>query len=71
MVYPVRAIEAAELDETAPGDDCCAAVYYAAGGEKIWDIAKRYHARVSAVKAHNGCAEDTLSEDRPMIICRK
>lgn len=70
-IYPVRAIEAAELDETAPSDDCCAAVYYAAGGEKIWDIAKRYHARVSAVKAHNGCAEDTLSEDRPMIICRK
>ena len=70
-VYPIRTVESAELDETAPDDACCAAVYYASAGEKLWDIAKRYHARVSAVRAHNNCAEDTLSEDRPMIICRK
>lgn len=70
-VYPVRAIESAELDETAPCDICCAAVYYASCGERIWDIAKRYHARVSAIQAHNNCTADTLSEDRPMIICRK
>lgn len=70
-VYPIRTVESAELDETAPNDACCAAVYYASAGEKLWDIAKRYHARVSAVRAHNNCAEDTLSEDRPMIICRK
>lgn len=70
-VYPVRSLESAELDETAQSDDCSAAVCYASGGERIWDIAKRYHARVSAVRAHNGCTEDVLSEDRPMIICRK
>ena len=70
-VYPIRTVESAELDETAPDDACCAAVYYASAGEKLWDLAKRYHARVSAVRAHNNCAEDTLSEDRPMIICRK
>lgn len=70
-VYPVRSIEAAELDETTACDTCCAAVYYASCGEKLWDIAKRYHARVSAVQAHNNCTEDTLSADRPMIICRK
>ena len=70
-VYAVRAVESAELDETAACDACCAAVYYAAAGERIWDIAKRYQARVSAIQAHNDCTADTLSEDRPMIICRK
>lgn len=70
-VYPVRAVESAELDETAACDACCAAVYYAACGERIWDIAKRYKARVSAIQAHNNCTGDTLTEDRPMIICRK
>lgn len=70
-VYAVRSLESAELDDTAEPDACCAAVYYASGGEKIWDIAKRYHARVSAVRAQNDCTEDILSEDRPMIICRK
>ena len=60
-----------ERDETTEPEPCCAAVYYASSGEKVWDIAKRYHARVSAIRTHNDCMEDVLSEDRPVIICRK
>lgn len=69
--YPVRVLESAELDETAAGDDCCAAVYYASCGERVWDIAKRYHARVSAIRAQNDCTSDTIPDDQPVIICRK
>ena len=71
VVYAARSLESAELDETTEPEPCCAAVYYASSGEKVWDIAKRYHARVSAIRTHNDCMEDVLSEDRPMIICRK
>ncbi len=66
-----RTLESAELDTEALCPGCAAAVYYALKGENVWDIAKRYSARVSAVKAHNDCTEDVLPEDRPMIICRK
>ena len=71
VVYAARSLESAELDETTEPEPCCAAVYYASSGEKVWDIAKRYHARVSAIRTHNDCMEDVLSEDRPVIICRK
>ena len=68
----VPATEPTEIqDETTEPEPCCAAVYYASSGEKVWDIAKRYHARVSAIRTHNDCMEDVLSEDRPVIICRK
>ncbi len=70
-VSAIRTVESAELDTGAACPGCAAAVYYASKGENIWDIAKRYSARVSAVKYHNDCTEDVLSEDRPMIICRK
>ena len=68
----VPATEPTEIqDETTEPEPCCAVVYYASSGEKVWDIAKRYHARVSAIRTHNDCMEDVLSEDRPVIICRK
>lgn len=70
-VSAVRTLESADLDPSVPCPGCAAAVYYASRGENIWDIAKRYSARVSAVKSHNNCTEDVLPEDRPMIICRK
>ena len=70
-VYPVRVMEYAELDETAQEDDCCAAIYYAAAGENVWDIAKRYRARVEAIQKHNGCTAETVPTDCPMIICRR
>ena len=62
MEEQVRVVYAARSLESA---------YYASSGEKVWDIAKRYHARVSAIRTHNDCMEDVLSEDRPVIICRK
>ena len=41
VVYAARSLESAELDETTEPEPCCAAVYYASSGEKVWDIAKR------------------------------
>lgn len=70
-VHPVRVLEHAELDETVPEDNCRAAVYYASAGERVWDIAKRYRARVSAIQKHNGCTAETIPEDQPVIICRR
>ena len=69
--YNVRVLEYAELDETAPDEDCCAAVYYAAAGEHVWDIAKRYRARISSIQKHNDGITETITEDRPVIICRR
>lgn len=70
-VHPVRVLESAELDETVPEDSCCAAVYYASAGEHVWDIAKRYRARVDAIRKHNDCTAETILENCPVIICRR
>lgn len=70
-VYRVHTLAYAELDEDVTEDDCCAAVYYASAGENIWDIAKHYCARVESIRKHNGCTAETVSENRPLIICRR
>ena len=70
-VNTVRILEYAELDENAPDIGCNAAVYYACRGESVWDIAKRYRARLEAVVKHNGLTGETLEADRPVIVCRK
>lgn len=70
-VCTVRSLDMAELDESVQGDSCYAAVYYAAAGDSVWDIAKRYQARVETIRKHNGCMAERIETPCPVIICRK
>lgn len=57
-------IEQITVDETKPiqrEDDCSLTIYYADPGEKLWDIAKRYHTGMQSVMEAN--AQIELSED--------
>lgn len=57
-------------DETRPkekNNDCALTLYYADGGEQVWDIAKRYNTSVSAIMEENNLEGDTIRE-REMIL---
>ena len=43
-------------------------VYYCEGGEKIWDIAKRYSTTVDLIKNENGIDGDTVAKKRMLLI---
>jgi hypothetical protein len=43
-------------------------VYYCDGGEKIWDIAKRYSTTVALIKSENGIDGDIVSKKRMLLI---
>ena len=43
-------------------------VYYCEGGEKIWDIAKRYSTTVELIKRENGIDGDTVAKKRMLLI---
>lgn len=46
-------------------------IYYASAGEKLWDIAKSHRALLSDLRSQNDLYEETLGEDRPIIICNR
>ncbi len=65
-----RCLVGARANEDKPREkDRTAAVtlYYADGGEKLWDIARQYCTSVEAVKLENGLTEDII-EARSMIL---
>lgn len=43
-------------------------IYYAAAGESVWEIAKRYGALPGQVMADNDLVEETLEADTPLMI---
>lgn len=43
-------------------------VYFASEGENIWDIARRYFANVEEIKEINEIGENTLSNDKMILI---
>ena len=59
-----------ELKECAPESKKRPAltVYYCDGGEKLWDIAKRYSTTVDLIKSENGIDGDTVSKKRMLLI---
>ncbi len=69
----VKYLTSATVDEGAPGFDIRPRflIYYAASGEKLWDIAKNHRALLSDVRAQNELFEDTVPESRPIIICNR
>lgn len=43
-------------------------IYFASGGEKIWDIAYRYGASVGEIKQINDIAADSIENDRMLLV---
>ena len=66
----VRYLVSASADEDAeaPAVSPCLTVYYASKGERLWEIAKSHKALLSDLRAQNGLLDDTLQEDRPLLI---
>lgn len=52
-------------------DTASLTVYYASEGEKIWDIARKYHTSLSMIKNENDLIEDTLKSDCMLLIPMK
>ena len=48
--------------------DAVITVYFASGGERLWDIAKRRGTSVELIKEMNDISEDVLSDDRMLIF---
>ncbi|WP_322182676.1 DUF3794 domain-containing protein [Neglectibacter caecimuris] len=46
-------------------------VYYASSGERLWDIAKSHRSLLSDIRAQNDLYDETVPEDRPIIICSR
>lgn len=46
-------------------------VYYASPGESLWDIAKSHRALLSDLREQNDLYDDTLTDARPLILCRR
>ena len=60
-------------DEDAPAyrDDGALILCYADAGEKIWDIAKRYHTRPADIRAENALDCDALSDNTMLLITQQ
>lgn len=48
--------------------DSALTLYFAKAGERVWDIAKRYKLSVSSLINENDLADDTLCDDRMLLI---
>lgn len=61
------------LDETKPREikQKTLTLYFADGGESLWNIAKRYNTSVEAIKRENNLEEDTLQERSMLLIPKK
>lgn len=46
-------------------------VYYASAGERLWDIAKSHRALLADIRSQNDLFDETVPEDRPIIICSR
>ena len=43
-------------------------VYFATADEKLWDVAKKYMASISEIKAINGINDEVFKEEKAVII---
>lgn len=56
-------------DEAKPYErDCPLIICYADRGERVWNIAKRYHTRPSDIRCENGLDGDLLDQDAMLLI---
>ena len=43
-------------------------IYFATGGERVWDIAYRYGASVGEIKLINDISSDNIENDRMLLV---
>ncbi len=71
-VLYIKDVEADESTAAERGTMPGIVIYFAAGGESMWDIAKRYHTTAEAISAANGCEfPDVLTEPKQIMIPRR
>lgn len=64
------AVTAVSADENAsfPPEKAALKIYYAAGGESIWEIAKKCHTSMQAVMEENNLSGEILPEDTMLLV---
>ena len=64
------AVTTMEADETAgfPEEKAALKIYFAGGGESLWEIAKNCHTSVEAVMEENGLTSDVLPDDTMLLV---
>ena len=67
-ISPVIGIEVTE--ESSPGKKPCITFYFVRSGDTLWNIAKRYHTTVDALKECNNLSSDLLNIGQQIRICR-
>lgn len=68
----IKDVEADQNNAVDKGAMPAIVIYFAAKGESMWDISKRYHTTTEAICAANGCEfPDVLTEPKKIMIPRK
>ncbi|MBR3972051.1 MAG: DUF3794 domain-containing protein [Ruminococcus sp.] len=62
--------EAKKTGEADFDNNCALTLYYARGGERVWDIAKAYKTPIESICSENSLCDELLSEDRMLLILR-
>ena len=65
-----QAVTAVTADENAgfPEEKAALKIYFANGGESLWEIAKNCHTSVEAVMEENGLQSDVLPGDAMLLV---
>lgn len=61
---------AADEDDRGYDEDDSLIICYAERGERIWDVAKRYHTRPDAILDENSLRDGVLEEDTMLLIAQ-
>ena len=61
----------ADESNTVQKDGASLTVYYAEGGENIWDIAKKYYTCAQMIKDENDLSEDRVRNSGMLLIPMK
>ena len=67
-VTGMTADESAPFAKSEAEQRCALKIYFAGGGESLWEIAKNCHTSMEAVMEENGLAADVLSEDTMLLV---
>ncbi len=68
---PLKLVTGIKVDENEKKDvkrDCAMIIYYAADGEKIWDIARKYNSSPIEICEINNIDGEMIQEIKPLLI---
>lgn len=67
-VTGMEADESQPFSKTEADQKCALKIYFANGGESLWEIAKSCHTSMEAVMEENGLAADVLPDDTMLLV---